>query len=77
MKDWRLGEDVKDEEYNEVAASMLILSGVAISLVGNSRPVSGAEHKFSHGLDYLGYGKGTHGEQIGLGTIMEYFHEMA
>ena len=107
VKDWKLGKDVKDEEYNEVAASMalmpanlllveaerldlktpshlellvkgLILSGVTISLVGNSRPVSGAEHKFSHALDYLGYGKGTHGEQVGLGTIiMEYFHEKA
>ncbi|HDD35919.1 MAG TPA: iron-containing alcohol dehydrogenase [Archaeoglobus veneficus] len=107
VKDWKLGKDVKDEEYNEVAASMalmpanlllveaerldlktpshlellvkgLILSGVTISLVGSSRPVSGAEHKFSHALDYLGYGEGLHGEQVAIGTIiMEYFHEKA
>ncbi|AEA46859.1 iron-containing alcohol dehydrogenase [Archaeoglobus veneficus] len=107
VKDWKLGKEIKDEEYSEVAASMalmpanlllaeadrldlktpshlellvkgLILSGMTISIVGSSRPVSGAEHKFSHALDYLGYGNGTHGEQVGIGTIiMEYFHEKA
>ena len=107
VKDWKLGKEKKDEEYNEVAASMalmpaqlllreaesldlknpshlellvkgLILSGVTISVVGSSRPVSGAEHKFSHALDYLGYGTGLHGEQVGIGTIiMEYLHEKA
>ncbi|MET1125045.1 MAG: sn-glycerol-1-phosphate dehydrogenase [Archaeoglobaceae archaeon] len=56
----------------------LVMSGVAIAIVGSSRPVSGAEHKFSHALDYLGYGRGLHGEQVALGTIiMEYFHEKA
>ncbi len=54
----------------------LIMSGVAIGMVGSSRPASGAEHKFSHALDYLGYGNGTHGEQVAIGTIiMEYLHE--
>ncbi|MEM0353305.1 MAG: iron-containing alcohol dehydrogenase, partial [Archaeoglobaceae archaeon] len=32
----------------------LIMSGVAISMAGSSRPASGAEHKFSHAIDYLG-----------------------
>ncbi len=54
----------------------LVMSGVAIAFVGSSRPASGAEHKFSHALDYLGYGNGTHGEQVAIGTIiMEYLHE--
>ncbi len=54
----------------------LILSGVSIAIAGSSRPASGAEHKFSHALDYLGYGDGVHGEQVGLGTIiMEYLHQ--
>lgn len=54
----------------------LIMSGVAIAFVGSSRPASGAEHKFSHAIDYLGYGNGTHGEQVAIGTIiMEYLHE--
>jgi glycerol-1-phosphate dehydrogenase [NAD(P)+] len=107
VKDWELGKDKNDEEYNEVAASMalmpaqlllreaemldlknpahlellvkgLVLSGVTICIVGSSRPVSGAEHKFSHALDYLGYGTGLHGEQVAIGTIiMEYLHEKA
>ncbi|MCC6028029.1 MAG: iron-containing alcohol dehydrogenase [Archaeoglobus sp.] len=54
----------------------LIMSGVAIAMVGSSRPASGAEHKFSHALDYLGYGNATHGEQVGLGTIIfEFMYE--
>lgn len=54
----------------------LVMSGIAIAIVGSSRPASGAEHKFSHAIDYLGYGNGTHGEQVSLGTIvMEYLHE--
>jgi glycerol-1-phosphate dehydrogenase [NAD(P)+] len=54
----------------------LIMSGVAISIVGSSRPASGSEHKFSHALDFLGLGNGTHGEQVGVGSIiMEYLHE--
>ncbi len=60
----------------EMLVRGLILSGVAISLVKSSRPASGSEHKFSHALDILGYGNGTHGEQVGIGTIiMEYLHE--
>jgi len=54
----------------------LIMSGVAISMAGSSRPASGAEHKFSHAIDYLGYGFGTHGEQVGIGTIIfEFMYE--
>jgi len=56
----------------------LIMSGVAMSIAGSSRPASGAEHKFSHSLDMLGIGRALHGEQVGIGTIiMEYFHEIA
>jgi glycerol-1-phosphate dehydrogenase [NAD(P)+] len=68
--------DLKEMTDLEMLVRGLILSGVAISLVNSSRPASGAEHKFSHALDYLGYGNGTHGEQVGLGAIiMEYLHE--
>ena len=68
--------DLKQPSHLEMLIRGLILSGVAISIVGSSRPASGAEHKFSHALDYLGYGDATHGEQVGIGTIiMEYLHE--
>jgi glycerol-1-phosphate dehydrogenase [NAD(P)+] len=68
--------DLKEIGHLEMLVRGLILSGVAISIVGNSRPASGAEHKFSHAVDYLGHGSGTHGEQVAIGTIiMEYLHE--
>ena len=105
VKDWLLGVEKADEDYDEIVAGIstmpamlllksaedldfrntdylrllvrgLILGGLAISIYGTSRPVSGSAHKFSHALDYLGYGKGTHGEQVGVGTIiMEYLHQ--
>ncbi len=104
-RDWLLGVEKKDEEYDEIVASIstlpallllksaeelnfrnfshlrllvrgLVLSGLAINIYGTSRPVSGSAHKFSHALDILNYGRGTHGEQVGIGTIiMEYLHE--
>jgi len=48
----------------------LISSGVAACIAGSSRPCSGAEHLFSHAVDYLEYGVGLHGEKCGLGSIM-------
>jgi glycerol-1-phosphate dehydrogenase [NAD(P)+] len=49
----------------------LISSGVAACIAGSSRPCSGAEHLFSHALEYLvGHDCGLHGERVGLGTIM-------
>jgi glycerol-1-phosphate dehydrogenase [NAD(P)+] len=70
------GLDLQEVRILEMLVRGLILSGVAISLVNSSRPASGAEHKFSHALGFLGYGKGTHGENVGLGAIiMEYLHE--
>lgn len=62
----------------------MIVSGVAMSVAGNTRPASGAEHMFSHMLDHLGPGimlksrkniKPLHGEQCGIGAIMMmYLH---
>ncbi|MDW7990389.1 MAG: iron-containing alcohol dehydrogenase [Archaeoglobaceae archaeon] len=64
------------KEEIELLLRGLIMSGVAIAMVGSSRPASGAEHKFSHALDYLGYGNATHGEQVGIGSIIfEFMYE--
>jgi glycerol-1-phosphate dehydrogenase [NAD(P)+] len=62
----------------------MIVSGVAMSVAGSTRPASGAEHMFSHMLDHLGPRimlKGRqkktplHGEQCGIGAIMTmYLH---
>lgn len=66
------------------AVKAMIVSGVAMSVAGSTRPASGAEHMFSHMLDYLGpgimlkgksYKKPLHGEQCGIGAIMMlYLH---
>lgn len=52
----------------------LILSGVAIGLVGNSRPASGAEHHLAHywEMDFLSKGRlhPLHGNLVAVGTIV-------
>ncbi|MBN2065934.1 MAG: NAD(P)-dependent glycerol-1-phosphate dehydrogenase [Candidatus Thermoplasmatota archaeon] len=72
------------EESAWLAVKAMIVSGVAMSVAGNTRPASGSEHMFSHMLDHLGPGimlKGRqrkqplHGEQCGVGAIMmTYLH---
>jgi len=72
------------EESVWIAVKAMIVSGVAMSVAGNTRPASGSEHMFSHMLDHLGPGimlKGKrhkrpmHGEQCGVGAIMMvYLH---
>jgi glycerol-1-phosphate dehydrogenase [NAD(P)+] len=72
------------EESAWLAVKAMIVSGVAMSVAGSTRPASGAEHMFSHMLDHLGPGillkgrnrsKPMHGEQCGVGAIMMvYLH---
>jgi len=55
-------------------AEALILSGVAMTLSGNSRPASGAEHHLSHywEIDKLSrkLEHSLHGNSVGVGTII-------
>ena len=79
-------EDIKPgtEDSAWIGVKALIVSGVAMSVAGNTRPASGSEHMFSHMLDHLGPGimlkgkrhkKPMHGEQCGVGAIMMvYLH---
>jgi glycerol-1-phosphate dehydrogenase [NAD(P)+] len=79
-------EDIRTgtEESAWLAVKAMIVSGVAMSVAGNTRPASGSEHMFSHMLDHLGpgimlkgrkYKKPMHGEQCGVGAIMMvYLH---
>ncbi len=52
----------------------LILSGVAISYVGNSRPASGSEHHLAHfwemRLLWGGRSHVLHGTNVGIGTVL-------
>jgi glycerol-1-phosphate dehydrogenase [NAD(P)+] len=79
-------DDIKPdrEESSWLAVKAMIVSGVAMSVAGNTRPASGSEHMFSHMLDHLGpgimlkgkkYKKPMHGEQCGVGAMMMvYLH---
>lgn len=52
----------------------LVLSGVAMSLYGNSRPASGCEHHMSHYWETVfgqqGRRPAPHGTQVGVGTVL-------
>lgn len=54
-------------------AESLVLSGMAMSAAGTSRPCSGACHEISHALDHLYPGTASHGEQVGLGALFATF----
>ena len=53
----------------------LLLSGLAMQMMGNSRPASGAEHHISHLIEMAPRGLGIssnalHGEKVGVGTLL-------
>jgi glycerol-1-phosphate dehydrogenase [NAD(P)+] len=58
------------EEEVEGLVHGLVLSGLAMTLAGSSRPCSGPEHLISHAFDHLGLGSGTHGEQVAVGSVL-------
>ncbi|MBD0425059.1 iron-containing alcohol dehydrogenase family protein [Streptomyces sp. NPDC052309] len=58
-----------DDAFLTVLAEGLVLSGIAMSIAGHTRPSSGACHEISHALDLLYPGRAaSHGEQVGLGA---------
>ncbi|MEU1282260.1 iron-containing alcohol dehydrogenase family protein [Streptomyces sp. NPDC005805] len=58
-----------DDEFLTVLAEALVLSGIAMSISGDSRPSSGACHEISHAFDLLFPARAaSHGEQVGLGA---------
>lgn len=63
-------ENFKKRPDTRMIVEALISSGVAACIAGSSRPCSGAEHLFSHAVDYLQPGIGLHGEKCGIGAIL-------
>ncbi|MFD0268284.1 iron-containing alcohol dehydrogenase family protein [Streptomyces sp. NPDC127106] len=58
-----------DDEFLTVLAEALVLTGIAMSISGDTRPASGACHEISHAFDLLYPGRSAlHGEQVGLGA---------
>ncbi|MGP4111899.1 iron-containing alcohol dehydrogenase family protein [Streptomyces sp. 4N509B] len=61
--------DCEDDAFLTVLAEALVLSGIAMSIAGHTRPSSGACHEISHALDLLYPRRSAlHGEQVGLGA---------
>lgn len=53
----------------------LLMSGLAMQMIGNSRPASGAEHHISHLIEMRPAGlplasEALHGEKVGVGTLL-------
>ncbi|ROT33536.1 iron-containing alcohol dehydrogenase family protein [Micromonospora sp. HM5-17] len=60
---------ITDDSFLTTLAEALILGGLASSICGSTRPVSGGCHEISHAIDQLYPGTASHGEQVGLGAL--------
>ena len=73
----------KDEAAYENLMFGLLLSGLAMQMMGNSRPASGAEHHISHIIEMQPpalavCSDALHGEKVGVGTLLviEEYHRL-
>ncbi|NLK75903.1 MAG: sn-glycerol-1-phosphate dehydrogenase [Clostridiales bacterium] len=64
----------RDKDAIALLTEGLLLSGIAMSFVGNSRPASGSEHHLSHfwemKFQYEGRKPVLHGTKVGIGSII-------
>ena len=73
----------RDPEAVKAVTEALVLTGIAMSFVGNSRPASGCEHHFAHYWEMTALMEGrmpaNHGTQVGVGMIlaMKLYHKLA
>ncbi|KOG89536.1 dehydrogenase, partial [Streptomyces varsoviensis] len=60
---------VGDDGFLTVLAEGLVLTGISMSVAGDSRPASGACHEINHAFDLLHPKRAaSHGEQVGIGA---------
>src|SRR5215471_4235428 len=60
---------IDDDDFLTVLAESLILSGMAMTVAGSSRPASGGCHEILYAIDQLYPGTGNHGELAGVGAL--------
>ncbi|WP_165975801.1 iron-containing alcohol dehydrogenase family protein [Actinomadura rubrisoli] len=65
-------ESIESDRFLTVLAEGLVLSGMAMSFAGDSRPASGGDHEILHAIDQLFPGTGNHGELAGIGAAFCY-----
>jgi len=66
-------DTVADDDFLVALAEALVLSGMAMSVAGTSRPCSGACHEIVHAVDQLFPGVSNHGELAGIGALFATF----
>lgn len=60
---------VDDDSFLQALAEGLVLTGISMSVAGDSRPASGACHEINHAFDLMFPKRAaSHGEQCGLGA---------
>lgn len=64
-----LGLEPGTDRFLTTLADALILSGIAMTVAGSSRPCSGACHEISHALDAYHGSPGLHGAQVAFGAL--------
>ncbi len=62
-------DSIEEEKFLVTLAEALVLSGMAMSVAGTSRPCSGACHEIVHAVDQLFPGVSHHGELAGVGAL--------
>ncbi|MEZ0579217.1 iron-containing alcohol dehydrogenase family protein [Nocardioides sp. MH1] len=62
-------DTIADDDFLIALAEALVLSGMAMSVAGTSRPCSGACHEIIHAIDQLYPGVSNHGELAGIGAL--------
>ena len=69
-------QGIKNREKDSIKNLMeaLVLTGIAMSYVGNSRPASGSEHHLSHYFEMMFQFEGKepvlHGAKVGIATVI-------
>ncbi|TNY34565.1 iron-containing alcohol dehydrogenase family protein [Thermomonospora catenispora] len=66
-------ESIESDHFLTVLAEGLVMSGMAMSFAGSSRPSSGGDHEILHAVDQLFPGTANHGELAGLGAAFCFF----
>lgn len=66
-------DSIDSEGFLTSLAEALVLSGMAMSVAGSSRPASGACHEVLHAVDQLYPGTSNHGELAGVGALYAFF----
>lgn len=83
VKEQSTSVQTRDPEAVKAVTEALVLTGIAMSFVGNSRPASGCEHHFAHYWEMTALMEGrmpaNHGTQVGVGMIlaMKLYHKLA